>query len=144
VTSLQQYLGLFWAFIGVMIILGGALALAVMYVTLAVNIVERTGELATLRASGVTVRKVAGTITIENVIATALGIPFGVALGTLAASWFLATFSSDLFTFHLMWSWWVPWAAAVGVLVASALSRIPAARAVRKVDVATVVRERAA
>ncbi|WP_082101611.1 ABC transporter permease [Demequina rhizosphaerae] len=142
-TTVQQYLGLFWAFIGVMIALGGVLALAVMYVTLAVNVVERTGELATLRAAGVPVRKVAGTISTENVVATALGLPFGLAAGTIAAAGFLSTFSSDLFTFDLWWSWWVPWLAAAGVLVASALSRIPAARAVRRVDVARVVRERA-
>jgi putative ABC transport system permease protein len=141
--SLQQYLGLFWAFIGVMIALGGALALAVMYVTLAVNILERTGELATLRASGVLVRKVAGTITTENIVATALGIPIGLVLGTLASAAFLSTFSSDLFALNLTWAWWVPVAAALGVLVAAALSRFPAARAVKKVDVARVVRERA-
>ncbi len=142
-SSLQQYLGLFWAFIGIMIMLGGALALAVMYVTLAVNVIERTGELATLRASGVRSRKVAGTITTENIVATALGIPFGILFGTIAAAAFLATFSSDLFALKLTWEWWVPCAAALGVLVASALSRFPAARAVQRVDVARVVRERA-
>lgn len=141
---LNQYMALFWAFIVLMIALGAVLALTVMYVTMAVNIVERTGELATLRASGVELRKVAGVIATENLVATALGLPFGVGLGIVAARQLLAMYSDDLFQFVLVWPWWLPWLVALGVLASSALSVLPAMRAVRRIDVATVVRERAA
>lgn len=142
--SLDQYLGLFWAFIVVMIALGAILALAVIYVTMAVNVVERTNELATLRTAGVPLRRVAGTLATENLVATALGVPLGLVLGVIAARGFLASFSSDLFRFELHLDWWVLPAAAVGVLLAAALSQWPAARAVRRMDIARVVRERAA
>ena len=79
----RQFLGLFWAFIGTMVLLGAILAAVIIYVTLAVNIVERTNELATLRAAGVPIRRVAGTIATENLAATTLGLPIGVA----AACW---------------------------------------------------------
>ncbi|WP_061962998.1 ABC transporter permease [Demequina aurantiaca] len=144
ISTIDDYLGLFWAFIGIMILLGAILAFAVMYVTMAVNVVERTGELATLRAAGAPVRKVAGAIAVESLLATIIAIPLGLWLGAVAAQQFLNTFNNDLFQLDLMWSWWVLPAAALGVLAAALISQIPAARAVKKVDIATVVRERAA
>ncbi len=143
VASATKYLGLFWAFIGIFIGLGIILALAIIYVTMAVSIVERTNELATLRAAGVPVRRVGWTIATENLTATALGIPFGLALGVVAAATLNSSFSSDLFRIDLILGWWPLPAAALGVLVAAALSQWPAVRAVRRVDVARVVRERA-
>lgn len=140
----NDYMGLFWAFIGAMIALGSILALAVIYVTMAVSIAERMGELATLRAAGVSVAKVARTIAWENLVATALGIPAGLALGVWAAWAMLQTYSNDLFTLPLDMPWWLLALGALGVLLAAGLSQWPAVRAVRRVDVATVVRERAA
>lgn len=142
-ASIDQFLGLFWAFVGTMVVLGAVLAAAIMYVTLAVNVVERTNELATLRAAGVPPRRVAATIATENLAATTLGLPVGVVAGTLAARAFLDSFSSDLFTFRLTFGWWVIPAALVAVMVAATLSQWPAIRAVRRLDVARVVRERA-
>lgn len=140
--TLNQYLGLFWVFGAVMIALGAVLALAVIYVTMAVNVVERTNELATLRAAGVPLRKVSRTIATESLVATTLGLPFGLLLGIWAAKEFLATFSNDIFQFPLVLPWWVLVGAAVGVLGAAGLSQWPAGRAIRRVDVAKVVRER--
>ena len=105
VTSLDQFLGLFRAFVAVMVLLGTLLALAIIYVTMSVT--ERTNELATLRAAGVPLRRVGGALATENLAATLLGLPAGLVLGVLAAS-----------------QW-------------------PAVRAVRRLDVARVVRERA-
>lgn len=141
-ASLDQFLGLFWALVGTMVVLGAILAAVIMSVTLAVNIVERTNELATLRAAGVPMRRVAGTIATENLAATTLGLPIGVAAGLLAARGFLGSFSSDLFTFRLTFDWWVVPAAVVAVLAAATLSQWPAVRAVRRLDIARVVRER--
>jgi len=140
---IESYMGLFWVFIVLMIALGSVLSLAVIYVTMAVGIAERTGELATLRAAGVSVSKVARTIATENLVATALGVPFGLALGTWAAWAMMGTYSSDLFSMQLTMPWWLLPACALGVMLAAALSQWPAVRAVRRVDVATVVRERA-
>lgn len=142
-ASIDQFLGLFWAFIGVMVVLGALLAAAVIYVTMAVNVVERTNELATLRAAGVPDRRVAATIATENLAATILGLPFGLAAGVLAAKAFLASFSSDLFQIDLAFGWWALPAAILGVLAAAAVSQWPALRAVKRIDIARVVRERA-
>ena len=143
VSSLDAYLGLFWAFIGVMVALGTLLALAIIYVTTAVNVVERTNELATLRAAGVPVRRVGGMLATENLLATMIGVPLGLALGWVAADRFLALFTSDLFQLPLTLGWWALVLAALGVLLAALLSQWPAVRAVARLDVARVVRERA-
>jgi len=142
-ATIDQYLGLFWAFVGVMIILGAILSFTVIFVTMAVNIVERTNELATLRAAGVPLRRIAGALATENLLATVLGIPFGLVVGVISANAFLTSFNSDIFQFQLVLDWWVLPVASVGVLLAAAVSQWPAIRAVRKIDVARVVRERA-
>ncbi len=143
VASVTKYLALFWAFVGVFIVLGVVLAFALIYVTMAVSVMERTNELATLRAAGVPTRRVAWTIATENLSATVLGLPFGLALGVVTAAALNSSFSSDLFHINLVLGWWPLPAAALGVLAAAALSQWPAIRAVRRIDVARIVRERA-
>jgi len=143
VAVLEDYLGLFWAFVAVMVALGSALALAVIHVTMAVSIAERTGEIATLRAAGVPVPAIARSLAASNVVATTVGIPVGLAAGFLAGSWFMGSFSSDLFHIPFVLPWWVSVLAALAVLAGAGASQWTAARAVRRVDVARVVRERA-
>lgn len=138
-----RYLGLFWIFVGVMLVLGAILALTIIYVTMTVNIAERTTELATLRAAGVPVRRIAGLLAAENLVAVVIAVPIGLAAGALAAYAALQAFSSDLFSLRLQLGWPTLLAAAVAVLAASLLSQLPAMRAIRRLDVARVVRERA-
>lgn len=141
-TMVDSYLGLFWAFFGVIVVLGGVLALAVIQVTMSVNLVERTTELATLRASGVTVRKAAGVLATENLVAIVAGLPIGLVAGVLAARGTLGLFGTDMFHLQLSLGWWVLALAALGVVLAAAASQVPAARSIRRMDVARVVRER--
>ncbi|MFW6695380.1 FtsX-like permease family protein [Streptomyces sp. MAR4 CNX-425] len=141
--QLDDFLSLFWIFTGVMLVLGGLLALTVIYVTMTVNVAERTVELATLRAGGVRLRRIAGVLAVENLTATALALPVGLAAGAAGAAMSLRAFSSDMFTMELSLGWEVLAAAAVSVLAASLLSQLPAVRMVRGLDIARVVRERA-
>lgn len=141
--TVEGYLGLFWAFVGVMLTLGAALAFVVIYVTMTVNLTERSTELATLRAAGVSTLRLTGTLALENLAAIALAIPLGLAAGTAAAWWFLESFNSDLFTMRLSMGASTLGLAALAVLIAAALSQLPAVRIVQDVDIARVVRERA-
>ncbi|MCX3059043.1 ABC transporter permease, partial [Streptomyces beihaiensis] len=141
--QVEGYLKLFWIFIGVMLLLGGILAFAVIYVTMTVNVAERTGELATLRAAGVPLRRVAGALAAENLTATVLAVPVGLVAGAAVAWAFMKSFSSDLFTMRLDLGWPALLLAAVSIVVAAGVSQLPAVRAVRRLDIARVVRERA-
>ena len=141
--QVDAYLKLFWIFIAVMLLLGGILAFAVIYVTMTVNVAERTGELATLRAAGVPLRRVAGALAVENLTATLLAVPAGLAAGAAVAWAFMKSFSTDLFTIRLDLGWPALLLAAVSVVAAAGVSQLPALRAVRRLDIARVVRERA-
>lgn len=139
----ERYLGLFWVFIGAMLVLGAALAFAVIYVTMSVNLAERSTELATLRAAGVSTPRLTAALATENLTATTVALPAGLAAGAATAWVFLRSFNSDLFTLNFWLDWSTLALAALAVLGAAAMSQLPAVRLVNKVDVARVVRERA-
>ena len=115
----------------------------VIYVTMTVNLSERSSELATLRAAGVSTPRLTAALALENLAATVAAIPIGLAAGAAAAWIFLRSFNSDLFSMHLSLGWVTLLLAALAMLAAAALSQLPAARMVRNVDIARVVRERA-
>lgn len=139
----EQYFALFYVFVGVMLAFGGILAFALIFNMISAALAERAAELATMRASGLSVRQVNRMITVENMLLTAIGVPVGLVAGYLTASVFMASFSSDLFSFDLdMNPWTAVWTALAVVLIAL-LSQVPGLRAVRRLDIATVVRLRA-
>jgi putative ABC transport system permease protein len=141
-NQLDRFLVIFWAFAGAMLILGALLAFTVIYVTMTVNLAERTAELAVLRAAGVPVRRITAVLATENIVATLLAVPVGLAAG-MAAGWlFLRSFNNDLFSLHLSVGPVVSILAVLAVTAAAALSQLPAARLIKHIDVVGVVRER--
>jgi putative ABC transport system permease protein len=140
----DQYSGLFYVFIGAMLALGGAMAFAIIFTTMSVNIVERRRELATMRAAGVSYRAISGVVGGENLLVAAMGVIPGLILGVVAAKFMLQTYSSDQFTLDLYVRPLTLLLAALAILGVAALSQLPGLRAVRRMDVAQVVRERAA
>ena len=138
----QSFMALFYAFVGLMVALGGIMALALIYTTMSSNISERLTELASLRAAGMSRRRLAVLITSENMLLTVLGIVLGLIAGYYAARLFMSSFSSDLFTFDLALRPWTPVAVAAALLAAALLSQWPVLRAVERIDIAKTVRER--
>ncbi len=139
----NQFMGLFYAFIGVMLVFGGLMAFALLFVTISANVTERSSELATIRAVGMPVSSLGRLITGENLLLTLIGIVPGLVFGYLVAAVFMSTFSSDLFSFDLSMRWTTFLGTSVAIVVATLLSQWPALRAVRHLDIARVVRERA-
>jgi putative ABC transport system permease protein len=142
-NQIESYLVIFWVFAGAMLVLGAVLAFTVIYVTMTVNLAERTGELATLRAAGAPIRRLTAAVAVENIAATLLAVPIGLAAG-IGAGWrFLRSYNNDLFNLHLSVGPAVLLLATVAVVTAAAVSQLPAARLIKRIDVARVVRERA-
>jgi putative ABC transport system permease protein len=139
----ESLMGLFYAFVGVMLVLGAVMAFAVLFNLMAANISERVTELASLRAAGMHGAELSRIITAENVLLTVAGIVPGLVVGYLGAWEFMATFSSDLFSFDLHVQPTTFVFTAAGVLVAALVSQVPILRSVRGIDIARVVRERA-
>lgn len=136
-------MGLFYAFVGVMLVLGAVMAFALLFNLMSANIGERVTELASLRASGMGGAQLARIITAENVLLTVAGIVPGLVVGYLAAAEFMASFSSDLFSFDLDVRPTTFVLTVAGILVAALVSQVPILAAVRRIDIAQVVRERA-
>jgi putative ABC transport system permease protein len=143
-ATVDQYLGLYYAFVGMMLVFGGAMAFALMFNSMNASIAERAVEVATLRAAGTPRRTIARMITAENVLVTVLGIVPGLIAGYLVAALFMSSFSSDQFSFDLQMRTSTLILSAVAVMAVALLSQIPGLRAVRRIDVAEIVRERAA
>ncbi len=141
-NQLKGFLVIFWVFAGATLVLGALLAFTVIYVTMTINLAERTGELATLRATGAPIRRLTATVAIENIAVTLLAVPIGLAAGVGAGWLFLRSFNNDLFSLHLSVGSTVLVLAAIVVTAAAAVSQLPAARLIKRVDVARVVRER--
>ena len=142
-TIFNKFMGLFYAFVGVMLAFGAVMAFAILFVTIGSNVAERGTELATLRAMGMPIGSLGRLVSGENLLLTLAGVLPGLALGYLAAAGFMASFNSDLFSFDLVVRPLTFVGTALGILVAAALSQWPALRAVRHLDLARVVRERA-
>jgi len=140
----DKFMALFWAFMGIMVLLGGILAFVTIFITMTVSVAERTNELATLRAAGVRVRRIATMLGNENLVATLLGVPFGLVLGYGIASVLMQSFSNDMFRFDLSLSASTLALSVFAVVAAAMLSQIPALRSIKRLDVARVVRERSA
>lgn len=139
----NSYMNLFYVFVAIMLIFGGLLAFTVLFATMSVNLAERDVEVATLRASGVGRRLVSRLVTAENLLVIAAGLLPGLVLGRLAAGVFLGAFNSDLLTFHTdirpttyLWS-------AAAITGVALLAQLPGLRALARLDLARVVRERA-
>jgi len=142
--TVNEYLGLFYAFVGIMLIFGAAMAFALLYNSIQANLAERAVEVATLRAAGIRFRSLSRMITAENFLVTAIGIVPGLIVGVEVSRLFLASFNSDSFSFDLQIRTTTLVFSALAILAVSLLSERPGLRAVKRLDIAEVVRERAA
>jgi putative ABC transport system permease protein len=140
----QDFLGFFYAFVGIMLAFGAVMAFALIFNTISVNVAEREGEYATMRANGLSQRKLASLITGENLLLTALGIIPGLIVGYAAAAVFMQSYSSDMFAFNLDMNTSTLVFSSLAMLAVALLSVLPAIRTVRRLDIAKVVRERSA
>lgn len=138
----QDYMVLFYAFVGVMLVFGAAMAFALIFNAMSVNIAERSREIATLLAVGTRRRSISRLITVENLLVAAAGIPLGLFVGYQVSKAAMGTFSSDLFTFPLfVRTSTFLWTAAAIVIVAL-ISQWPGLRALRRLEIAKIVKER--
>ncbi len=138
----QEYMGLFYAFVGVMIVLGGVLAFALIYNTMSANISERQGELAVLRTLGLSRRAIGSMVTIQNLLLTIVGLVPGLIFGWVLAWVFMYAFSSDMFAFELYVRPMTFALTSVAIIVVGLLSQWPALRAVGRLELGKIVRDR--
>ena len=78
----------------------------------------------------------------ENMVLTAFGVIPGGVVAHAAASWLMSTYSTDMLSFELEARPATMALTILAMLLVTAVSLRPGIRAVRRLDVATAVRER--
>ncbi|MFO7960814.1 MAG: FtsX-like permease family protein [Nitriliruptoraceae bacterium] len=136
-------IGLFYAFVGAMLAAGAVLAAAVIFTTQSVSIAERAREVATLRASGVPLRRIAAMITAENLLVTLLAVVPGLFLGVAGGRAMFQTYSNDQFRLDFVVAPRTLVLSAAVLLLVAVASQLPGLRTLRRLDLAQTVRERA-
>ena len=141
-STVDSYMSLFYVFVGVMLAFGGVMAFALIFNTMAANISERQGEIAALAAAGVRRGRISMLITAENLLLTLLGTGPGLLIGYYLSVYFMASYTSDMFRFDLHMRPTTLVFSALAIVLVAMLSQRPLLRAVRRVEMAQVLRER--
>jgi putative ABC transport system permease protein len=130
-------LGLFYAFVGVMLVFSLGMAFALLYNGITITITERQREFATMRSIGTSEYRIAWQLIVENAIIWLLAILPGWVLGYLIAVNIGSTLSTEWFNFRVtidprtyVWS-------SLLILATMIVAGIPAFRRLRNVDLAS-------
>jgi putative ABC transport system permease protein len=121
----REMMSLYNVMAGVIVSFCMVMAGAIVFNTMTVNVLERERETATMRTLGAGRASVGLMLVAEGLIFSLLAILPGLALGTIAASYLIDTWSSEFFTmwFHMRTTTYVMIAAAI--IVAALVSTIP-------------------
>jgi putative ABC transport system permease protein len=132
----KELMGLFYVFIGVIVLFAFAMAFIVVFNTLNTSVLEREREIATMRTLGETKGKIALMITLENLIGGLIALPFGLFLGTLTAAEMMKAFESELFAMKPIIYTTTYLIVSVLIFAVLLLSEIPAVREVLRLKLA--------
>ena len=130
----QSLMGLFYAFMGVILIFALLMAFALLFNAVTVNVLERERELATMRAFGTGMDRIAGMLTAENFLLWILTLIPGLLLGWLVAEQMGAAFQSDLFAFRMVISPLSYLLTALGILATMMIATAPPLRRVARLN----------
>jgi len=121
----REMMSLYNVMAGVIVAFCMVMAGAIVFNTMTVNVLERERETATMRTLGAGRPSVGLMLVAEGLIFSLLAILPGLALGTMAASYLIDTWSSEFFTmwFHMRTITYAMIAAAI--IVAALVSTIP-------------------
>lgn len=132
----QALLGFFYIFIGVILAFALAMAFALLFNTMTVNVLERRREFATMRSVGAGRSRIAMLVSVESTLLWAVALIPGLILGWLAARQLVAAFDSDLFTFRTVVTFRGFLITALGILLTMLLAALPAIRRVNRLNLA--------
>jgi putative ABC transport system permease protein len=132
----QSLMGLFYAFTGILLFFAVAMAFALLFNAMTVNVLEQQREFATMRAIGTRGGEIALFLATENIILWLFMLVPGLVLGTLAAEQMGASFGTEFFTFKMVISPVGYVITAVGILLTMLLAALPAIRHVNHLNLA--------
>jgi putative ABC transport system permease protein len=137
--TIAENLAIFTAF---NILFAGVIAFGVVYNSARIALSERGRELATLRVLGLTRAEISYILLGELAALTAIGVPVGLVLGYLLASWAVAAFETELYRFPLIIDSATYGFAAATVLVSAVVSGLIVRRRLDRLDLVAVLKSR--
>jgi putative ABC transport system permease protein len=129
--------GMMWVMLG----FGAAMALAIVFTVVTINVLERSREVATMRTMGEGRGRIAAMITIENMLLGLAGLLPGIGLGYALALFFFRLIQGDMFSFSVV-IFPRTYALTAGIVILIMLiSQLPSIRQVNRLDLARVIKE---
>lgn len=125
----------------VMLAFGAALALAIVFTTVTISILERRREFATMRTLGEGRGRIAAMLTIENVCLGLVGVIPGIPLGYLLALFLFSLFESDMMTFDPVIFVRTYVLTVVLIVAIMLVSQLPGIRHLNRMNLAQVIKE---
>ena len=142
-SAVDEMMSLIAYMMWVMLAFGAALALAIVFTTVTVNILERRREIGTMRTLGESKRRIAIMITIENLLLGLAGLAPGALLGYATAMQMFSMFQSDMISFGLVIYPRTYILTAAVIIAIMLISQLPSIRQAGKLNLAQVVKEQA-
>ena len=140
-SRIHEMMDLLVVMMWVMLLFGAALALAIVFTTVSVNLLERRREIATMRTLGEDKSRIAVMLTIENLLLGLAGLLPGIVLGYALAVQMFSMFENDMMQFELNIAPRTYLLTAGLVMVIMLVSEIPALRQSNRLDLAKTIKE---
>jgi putative ABC transport system permease protein len=144
IQLLDEQMGFFWVFIGFMLMMGAALGTAIVFNNVTVNVLQRTREIAIMRAIGISNTRLTTILTLENLAIGVIGVVIGIPVGSYIADYFfqsMATSTEDVVSLTLTIfprTYIISTFSAIGILL---VSQIPAIRRISTLSLATATKD---
>ncbi|GMQ78092.1 MAG: ABC transporter permease [Anaerolineae bacterium] len=135
-SDVEQFIALFNAFTGVMVVLALVMAFALLFNAMTVSVLERQRELATMRAIGAPRGSIAQLLAMEIIITWLIALIPGMVLGYYVAVQVGKSFSSELFVFNIVINPATFIVTAIGILITMLLAAWPAFRRINRLNLA--------
>lgn len=127
-------------FMGILLLLAGSIAFAVIYNNARITLAERAHELATLRVLGFTQGEVSWILTGEIGLLTLVSIPIGWGVGTFFALILNRALATDIFRIPFIMTKEIYAFSAGGILVSSLLVGLLTIRRLRRLDMVSALK----
>ena len=128
--------------VGVMLLFAIVMAIALLYNAMSANLAERSVELGTLNAAGMSRGILGRLVATENLLLTIIGIPIGLVAGIGIARWFMSNYENLGYRWELRMQTSTVVLVVLAVLAASLVAQWSTWRGLKRINVATIVRER--
>jgi putative ABC transport system permease protein len=122
---------------------GAALALAIVFTTFMISILERRREIATMRTLGESRGRIVSMLTKENLLLGLVGVVLGIPLGYMLSAYFFSLLQTDMLSYSMVIPIRTYLLATVTVILLILVSQIPAIRHINRLDLSRVIKEQA-